>query len=330
MRNTLLLISLAWLISSCATVINGNYSQVSIKSDQAVNYIYEGDTVVNKLSDPVTFVAKNSKEPITVSIFTEEKTKQVHILPKKAPVYWLNTFSPYFSGFLVDEITGKKWKYPRKVFIDLNKPGNAYTPYFPMDSTLLYRKNKVGFNPLSMVIGYHPGIEVSYERLHGSKFGTQLSYTYFLSRDNDFARNSKGYKIVLEEKYFFRNHENTRWYSGIAAEFFHKQNDADISYYTEPIPNQRFYFSERTRINKQFVSITPHIGLQYYLTRGFVVETYFGIGLRHRKVTYPSIPENYIQQPGFWEWFDLSYSSNKKETAWSANLDLNLKLSWAF
>tara|TARA_R100000005_G_scaffold96660_1_gene85654 strand:- start:1515 stop:2507 length:993 start_codon:yes stop_codon:yes gene_type:complete len=330
MRHTFLLIGLIWLVSSCASVINGRYSQINIKSDEAVNYIYNGDTVINKLNEPIAFVAKNSREPLAVSVFTEEKSKQVYILPRKASVYWLNALSPYFSGFLVDEITGKKWEYPRKVFINMDLPGNSYTPYFPMDSTLLYRKNKIGFNPFSLAMGYHPGIEVAYERLHGNKWATQFSYSHFLSRDNDFARNSKGYKIILEEKYFFRNKEKMRWYIGLAAEYLYKKHDADIRYYTIPKPGERFYFKERTRIRKEFTSITPHIGFQHYLTRAFVIETYFGVGLRYRKTTHPLIPENYIQQPGFREWFDLSYDSNKMESTLSTNLDFNLRLNWVF
>tara|TARA_R110001592_G_scaffold65325_4_gene200562 strand:+ start:889 stop:1890 length:1002 start_codon:yes stop_codon:yes gene_type:complete len=333
MRHTFLLLGLLWLVSSCATVINGRYSQVSIKSDEAINYIYEGDTVINKLNEPVTFVARNSREPIAVSIFTEKQSKQVYILPKKATVYWLNTFSPYLSGYLVDEITGKKWRYPRKVYINMDLPGNSYTPYFPMDSTLLYRKNKIGFNPFSFALAYHPGVEVSYERLHGDKFGTQLSYTHFLSRDNEYARNAKGFRLNIEEKYFFRSYEGTRLYLSLAAEFLHKTHDADIDFYTQTASYERFYFSERTKIEKTFYSLTPHIGIQHYLSKSLVVETYIGLGLRYRKTTHSWIPDNYtyrVYDPFLWEWLDIEYVSNKQETRISGNMDLSFKLSWAF
>ncbi|WP_172796088.1 hypothetical protein [Roseivirga echinicomitans] len=330
MRHTFLLLGLVWLVSSCATVINGSYSQVRIKSDEAVSYIYKGDTVVNKLDEPVTFVAKNSREPVIVSIFNEEKSKRVYILPKKAPVYWLNTFSPYLSGYVVDEITGKKWKYPKKVHINMDLPGNSYTPYFPMDSTLLLRRNKIGFNPFSFGLAYHPGVEISYERLHNDKFGTQLSYTHFLARDNEYARNAKGFRLNIEEKYFFRSYEQTRLYISLAAEFLHKTHDADLDFYTQTASDERFYFSERKKIEKTFYSITPHIGIQHYLSKKLVVETYFGMGLRYRKTTHSQVPNNYHYYISDWEWLDIEYYSNKQEARISGNMDLSFKLSWAF
>lgn len=329
MRYILALIIILTLSTSCATIINGPYSSVSIKSNKGVNYVFQGDTILNKVNEPVTFPIKNSKDPFTISVFTEEQSKTVAILPKTAKVYWLNLFSPYFSGFLVDEITGKKRNYPKKVFIDIDKPGFSYLPHYPIKEGLLNKRNKLGVNPFSLLFAHHPSIEVSYERLHGDILATQFTYGHLLSRDNDYSRNTEGFKLILEEKYFFKNEEKTRWYLGLAAEFLHKTHDADLSFKIEAQQNSFFYFKERTRIEKTFISMTPRIGFQHYLVDRFVLELFAGAGLRYRETDYPDVPENYIETYEDWL-FDLKYESNRKDSRMSANFDFNFRISWVF
>lgn len=336
MKQSFLFLALVLLSSSCASIINGNRSNVNIRTSRATNLVIEGDTLYRDTNETVYLRVENDRSPLRVTTFDSLGSKPLYIGSKTSGTYWLNGFTApvFFAGFLVDEITGMKRRYPRNVYIDVDGINNSYLPYFPMDSSLLQHKNKITFAPVSIIHQYHPAYEFGYERLHKNNFATQVSLGVFRSWDNNYARNSKGVKVSIEEKYFFRSQSNTRFYVGFTFEHHNKTHDADLRFVSlnnqgDPIW-ETGRFTQRTTVEKRFFAYTPRIGLQTYIAPRLIAEGFFGIGLRHRNVKHRNISPNVRHTGDDWLWFDIETDSNWPGRQVSSNWDLNFRIGWVF
>lgn len=336
MKQGLLFLAIAFLSSSCAAIISGKHSNVNVRTDKTTNLVVEGDTILRDSNETVYLKVENDRAPLKVTAFDSTDSKPYYIRSKTSPAYWLNGFSApfFFSGFLLDEIIGLKKKYPRNVYIYTEGGSYGYLPYFPMDSTLLERKNKITFAPISIVHEYHPAFEFGYERLHKNNFATQVTLGVFRSWDNNFARNSKGIKASIEEKYFFRNQTRTRFYASFVFEHHRKTHEADLDFVTvdnQGIPQwENGQFRQRTEVEKRLYGFTPRIGFQTYVTDRLMVEGFFGMGLRHRNVRHLNVDPSARYDTGFWEWLDIDYESNRPGRNVTSNWDLNFRIGWVF
>lgn len=336
MKQGLILVVLILFCSSCASVFNGKRSNVKIHSEQMVDLVVDGDTILRSDNNPVYLDVENRKRPMFITVLDSAGQGSLAVTPHKPATYWLNVIPViYFAGFLVDEITGLKWRYPRNIYIQSQGNLYSYLPYLPMDSTLLERKNKITFAPFSLVLEYHPAVEFGYERLHGSRSATQLSLGFLRSWNNEYARNSRGIKASLEHKLFFRNQNKLRLYTALALEYLHKDHDADLSMEVIDSDGNAVFpfnrFVRRTTVQKRFIALTPRIGFQSYLTPRLVAEGFFGAGLRARDVTHEnSVP--FARHVGNFEWllFNDEYVSNREIRNITINFDLNFRLAWTF
>jgi len=336
MKKGFLLLILIFCCTSCATILTGKRSRIQIHTNKNVQLIVEGDTIDRAENKPVYMEVRNNKHPLPIVVKDGSNQQFLAVGSHKPFTYWLNAIPIiYFTGFLVDEISGRKWRYPRKIYIESNESGISFLPYMPMDSSLLVRKNKINFTPLSLVNGYHPAWEFGYERLHGTSRATQVSVSLFRSWNNDFARNSKGFKLGLEEKFFFRSQDRMRVYGSLSLEYWHKEHDALLNLLVvdaqgDPAIPWRT-FSRLTTIRKQFIGIVPRIGIQQYITPRLVLEGYFGVGFRARKVQHLN-RSPFTQHEDDFDWFftDVEYLSNRETKNITPNFDLNFRIAWVF
>lgn len=293
-----------------------------------------GDTI-NSLSDqPVSFIVEKERAPLQITAFNDSVSRTVFVRSSKSLFYWANVTTGwgYFGGFLIDEISGKKYVYPRKVYIDLSRQDIGYLPYFPMKPDLIKKKNRVSIAPFILTGYHHPGIELSFERLHGAERATQLSFRYLLSRNNDFARNSQGYRVNVEEKFFFRNEDDRRLYYSINFEYLRKDHEAVMSFFipdADPVDETSF-FDRLTMVKKRFFTLTPRIGFEKYLTKRLVLDAFFGVGVRYRETELPDIEPGVVLDRTAWEWVDIVYQSNRPRKGFTMNFDLGLSIGWAF
>lgn len=333
-KKALLAVILIYSVSSCATVLNSRMSKVSIKSSEPVDYVYEGDTLYNRASTPLDAFFVSAKEPLVLDVFNNTLKGRVVIRSRRPKLYYLNVFSPYWVGFAVDELNlnKRKWDYPRRVFIDLEN--NFYLPYFPMDSSFIdHNKSRISLTPLSGVGNHNPGIEASFQRNLNFKYSYQLTARSFISAGSELARNSRGYSIGGELKYFYKNTQNSRFYLSTNIEYFNKKHTANLNFVELDLPNELFPIEDITtseiRIHKKFYSLTPRFGIEYYLTNRLVLDSFIGIGVRYRDVQHLNAPDlNHISNES--GWWDITYNSNREANEFGANLDLNFKIGWHF
>lgn len=331
-HTTLIITLLAITVSSCSTLITKPYTTVSVKTSDTVNYVYKGDTIFNKLNEPLPLTFENGKSPAEFTIFNNDTTRNISIRAQKPAIYYFNVLSPFFVGFAIDGLTKKHWKYPNRIYVDLNKHG--YLSYFPVDSALLAKKNRFSITPLAAIGGQHPGIELSFQRLIGTHYAVQLTYEQLLASNTYLTRDAKGFAASVEYKWYIRNTHKKRLYASLVFEHLNKTHYEFLSYGNDSFQNSfdydPNYYKYYTGIKKKFYSLTPRIGTEYYLSNRLVLDAYFGVGIRHRNVKHLNAPPNSRFSPTNWEWIDIEYDSNKPTNSFSANLDLNIKIGWTF
>lgn len=336
MKNTCLFLILVVFSSSCASVLTGRYSRVEINTTRNVPLVIDGDTISRKDNQPIPAYVKNERGSLPIVVLDSTRTRLIAVRSKKPVSYWANVFTPYvFSGFLVDEITGLKWHYPKKILIDVDGVGNSYLPYVPMADSVLARKNMITFAPIQLINAYHPAVEFGYERLQGRDWATHMSLGIWRSWDNNYSRNSSGFKATLEQKRFLRNASSTRFYLSMALEYIHKDHDANL--WLTPIDAlgnvvlPQINFLQSTRVEKRFISLTPRIGVQTYLTSRLVGEAFVGVGLRSRKVRHANVsPFARYEEDFDTLFFDTEYLSNRPINDFTLNLDFNFRVGYVF
>ena len=205
-----------------------------------------------------------------------------------------------------------------------------------MDTTrILGQPNRISVTPMAATGIQHPGIEAAYQRSLGLKHSIQFTYKHFISANSDLARNSKGFSMGFETKYYYRNNRNSRFYLSIDLEHINKTHDAVLRYAEEGF-NDEFYNEDAvfiynlTNIHKKFYSLTPRFGIELFLTEKLVIDGYVGAGIRHRNVIHRNAPAGFEAFYGDWEWFDINYESNRATHSLGANLDLNFRIGWVF
>lgn len=204
------------------------------------------------------------------------------------------------------------------------------------NDSLSWPKHKVTVTPFSFFSFYHPRIEFGYERLHSHRFATHYGLSWLTNRDNEYARNSKGYKLAFEAKYFRPDRKNSRWYYAIAFEYLAKRHDAQLYYTTVPYEdyqdlNRQDYFFRMVEVDKSFFTMSLRVGAQQYIGPHLVFEGYAGVGIRRREVKHLNAGGivGHHRDRDYISW-DLEYGSNRIASERLIQFDLNLRLAWTF
>lgn len=332
MKQLVGLLLLLFLSSSCTAIFNSRNSNIKFKSNEAARFVVEGDTIQASANQAILVAVENSRQPLEVVVSGETKEKNLRIRSFK-PIYYWGNFAVYGLGFIVDEIVQKKFIYPKKIYVDFTDSIATYLPYFPMEASLISAKNKLSISPVSLIGEIHPGIEVSYQRLFGDDIAAQISINKFISKDNEYARDARGFRLNLEGKKYFRNQEKNRFYSSFNIEYLRKDHQADFDVWV-PDNNDDFYddvfFIQRFSIEKRFITMTPRIGFEHYITDKLVLDAFFGIGVRYRETRVLDVDPALDLSQGGWGWFEIPYHSNRPRSSMSINFDMNFKIGWVF
>ncbi|GAB5523143.1 MAG: hypothetical protein Roseis2KO_10150 [Roseivirga sp.] len=199
-----------------------------------------------------------------------------------------------------------------------------------------WAKHKINLTPSSLFSRYHPGVEIGYERLHGKRFSTEYHFMMLTSRDNNYAREARGYMLGFELKYFHINTRKNRWYYGLAMEAMEKTHTAEL-FYTLPVDNEYAereradYFTNLVEVDKTFFTVTFRVGMQHYVTPNLILEGYAGIGSRYRNVRHLNSPvTDGFHSDRDYLGLDIEYASNRATIERVVKFDLNVRLVWTF
>jgi len=118
-RNVLFAIPLLMLLaSSCATLFNGQTTEVTIRSN-APTTLEMGVDTFRSFGNEIKLTPERSAAPLTLTIQRDTITKTVVVPSKLSLVYWSNFATNFGIGLFWDNSTPKRFTYPRQVFINV-------------------------------------------------------------------------------------------------------------------------------------------------------------------------------------------------------------------
>lgn len=334
MKQLLVLFLLTLLTCSCVTITNGPYQEMMIKANETSQVVIQNDTLQAQKDEALSIIVQRSTKPLDIQVLSPQKSQNVRVRPYRPAHYWANITS-LGLGFIVDEISRKQFVYPQKVF--LNTTDGDYTPYFPMEDELIHDKNRLSITPSVLFGHYNPGLEISYQRLIGKSAAVQLSITTPFSRDDEYSRNVSGFRAGFEVKKYFQNQERTRLYSSLNIEYFEKNHLSNFEVWDTNSPNNTdsdfyndIYAVSMLEVDKAYLSLTPRIGVEHYLTKKLVLDGFFGVGVRYRRSEVIGLdPALSIREDFFSTLFGPTLS-NRPRNSLTLNFDLNVRVGWVF
>lgn len=133
MRRHLLFVLVPCIFVSCASILNGEWTSVSVYTEQPAKAIVSGDTLRTnflKNTNVVSFSVPRSGEPLRFILQSDSLRKAVNIPSKLSQNFYLNALY-FWPGFFVDMNNPKKYTYSNKLTFDknLNLYDNRFATY---------------------------------------------------------------------------------------------------------------------------------------------------------------------------------------------------------
>lgn len=128
-------------LSSCATVLNSDFTAISVYTvqDSARICVGNNDTGYCRFS-PARFHVFRSKYPLKLTVLNDGMTKDFTIPSKLSGMFlWGNIFNPLFPfGHVVDLTNENRFTYPKNVLIDFYDSSKTNIRYKPPESSKIY------------------------------------------------------------------------------------------------------------------------------------------------------------------------------------------------
>ncbi len=330
-----------WIIllslSSCATILNNRKQTIDIHTNEPVRLAVNNDTIPYQVNHHGIIVDR-SKELLHLELFNENIKKDLYIQSRLSTAYWMNFFSPYFTGFLIDLVNEKRFAYPKTLYIDLNEVGNTYLTDQPIVKVYPEIKGIFKIAPLKTLNVVNPMLELSYEWPSNPDFSSQVSAAYIFPmsvwdyNSGDINPNMRGFSISLEEKYYLTRPSPNGLYLGFELSylnnnfdrmyFFEDENIADTSDYYD------YSYRDSIHIKKHAFSMNLKLGYQFF-AKHLSFDIYVGFGARFKDVQH----FDRIKPDDVFAWPrhpNIFYISDEEGKYWTVSLPLNFKIGWTF
>jgi len=334
----LILVILSLTFSSCATMFNAKWTNVTIVTSKPSKVVLDGDTLRYSGTKKYITVDRNDK-PLNITAFNDSLTKTVVVKEINSVAYWLNAYPSmhFWTGFRIDTRTKRRYTYPHTVYIDLAQKDSTYLTYQPLDKKDNKYSNILKFTPLKMFGLVNPSFELSYERRTGPGFSTQVMASYLMSNSvwefgGGLKPDIKGYRFAIEEKFYFKKSAPLGQYISFEVNYLKNQYQ-DIGTFgpKHSISDTTHTFtdySDTLRIKKHTFSFNFKYGYQIIMER-FSVDFSAGLGLRYKDVEqFDRInPNDVMISPKNPSAAFIRYEPGKY---WTVSIPITVRMGWRF
>ena len=196
--------------------------------------------------------------------------------------------------------------------------------------------NALKITPLKVIGLVNASFELCYERKTSEKFATQLTAAYVLpsltmNNYRDFS-DAKGFRVAIEEKIFITFFDEV-FPSYVSFELNYLNQEYRSTWdYIDGNSIQNYYettYIDTIRVHKQTYSLNLKLGYQKVFAKRFVVDVYFGIGLKYRDV-YHSERANPNDKEVKPRHINLYYESNREGKSLTISMPINIRFGFVF
>jgi len=341
-KNSILFICIAFLLSSCASILNSKTTSISIATSQPATLVIENDTIQ---SDSIgqSITVSRSQQPLKVEVIQKERSERMNVYSRNSVAYYAN-FSgilaygvPTLIGLAVDNKNPKRYAYPKTVFIDVNE--NIYTTTNRNNlvsyNTILKTRPFSGLNPYK-----NPRIEFALERITNEKWSTQYGAAYMLPEDMYFYDLAylnggvrTGYGLSIEQKYYFAKTAPHGFYTSLEGRYMSRESDVIGDFFEITSINADSY-KDTFYLVSQASSVNLKIGYQKIVSR-IAFDVFVGIGFTNTNIVhlerkYPNDVLGRIYKSYYNSVPTVIVSEMNEGKEWNTTFPIGFQIGWAF
>lgn len=341
-KKSIFIILASVLFSSCASIFNSKSTKLAIFTTEKTSLEIVSKEAILNVSDTLSehnVRVKRSQEILRLTLTSDEESKTIFINPKNSFAYILNYFPPspfYISniiGILIDGKNPKRYTYPKKVYVDMEKDGNSFTTYKPLDKAYQGYQNVLKINVLKMASFEAGGVELSFEKKTSDKFTTQFTAAYILPTIWEFQSfkpsQLSGFQLGAEKRFYWGETAPVGYY--LAAEISYLNNQYRFTdTFTARNKYYEIMYEDQFGVKKQTFSLNAKVGRQFFINR-FSIDLAVGVGLRHKNVNHfdKINPEGKIGYSGF-IFPSVKQLNNKPGNYFAISLPMSVRVGWLF
>ncbi|MEA4985538.1 MAG: hypothetical protein VB105_08805 [Paludibacter sp.] len=210
MKN-LIFILLVFLLHSCATLLNNEYTILTVYTDKPTRIKYENfDLAVNEKQG---ILVKRGPEPLIIEAKQDSLEKTFILSPRLSSTLWFNVYN-YGIGLIVDHFSPKKYAYQKEFYLDFKTSNPKPEKFLPQRKGQLYLNYSIPFFNWFSMSPINEGRKQSV-----GFFGTDLGADYNY-KNNKFVSLNYGFLIdfpmplLLPLEYFYSYESmNAEYYS---------------------------------------------------------------------------------------------------------------------
>ena len=228
------------------------------------------------------------------------------------------------AGWFIDRKSPKRYAYPSIISVDVQDTVVPYYDYNRFNPA----KQLMKITPLKVFAIHNSSLELAYERTTGEDFSTQLMVSYLLPTSiyqisSDFKENTKGYRIALEERFYFKKRVPFGTYIGLELDYLKKRAFHQNYFYTALSEDA---YQDTYMVHSQYLSTNLKLGHQKEYRKVFI-DFYIGVGRRNRKVHHTQ-RENLGDKLQSNSHFNFNHIEEGRHS--SISIPLNFRLGWRF
>jgi hypothetical protein len=203
------------------------------------------------------------------------------------------------------------------------------------DSTMIYPKHQLKFNPLKALGLVNPGIEFGYERRIGNRFAAHVAATYLCNPFNLAPYQAySGYRLIAEQKYIVPIQSLSIWFYPSISFVYNTMNInsvggfADTGLYNIPGASQYYGYDDSFKVTKRTYSVNACAGLVVPIHR-FLIDISAGLGVKYRDVTHSGRinPNDKMIPPRH---PNVYYAATNEGQYFTPNLLLTIRIAYSF
>lgn len=292
MRQYLLLLLALLFLNSCATVLNGKTTKVNIHAPKGT--IVTHDSATYQIDDDyIQIITKRSKDSLRLTLSNDSILTPFAFQKRTSALLFLNLYTPYGAGFLLDLTNPKRFTYKRNLRFKIDSTQQKFIS--PSNAPLVFKKHDVFvyttplkaidfFTQPMLTLGaeYFVFKDVSISAEYGTVFtkrlGKKPKFEVFKNKGRAFRYELKLYNLLGKSR-------NQRFnnYLGFETRFLRFQFSDQDSYYTTN-EDINYYVNVPFGVDKKVDIFNLKYGVNYPIGKRFYFDVYTGLGIRIRDI----------------------------------------------
>ena len=123
-----ILLLILFLITSCATIMNKPFQNLTVFTTKPSAIIFKHDTLRTN-NNKVNLPAERKKEYFQFSAITDSLSKKIEVKPRTSLIFYSNLYFNYGLGMLVDRNSPKRYEYPHRIYLNSSDTIGRYYHY---------------------------------------------------------------------------------------------------------------------------------------------------------------------------------------------------------